>query len=81
MAVQYPWHTMKIFNKNKGLEGIGIAQERGVRFRYMIQEEAKRRAKIFGGRKAIFLQRAWRTNSLGSLRMLVRREGSKDISS
>ena len=48
MAVQYPWHVMKIFNKNKGLEGIGIARERGVRFRYMIQEEAKRRARILG---------------------------------
>jgi len=46
MAVQYPWHAMKIFNKNKGLTGIGIARERGVRFRYMIQEEVKRRATV-----------------------------------
>ena len=46
MAVQYPWHVMKIFNKNKGLAGISIARERGVLFRYMIQEEAKRRARI-----------------------------------
>jgi transposase InsO family protein len=37
---------MKIFNKNKGTVGIRIAKERGVRFRYMIQEEAIRRAKI-----------------------------------
>lgn len=46
MAVQYPLGLMKIFNKNKGLDGVGTALERGVRFRYMIQEEAKRRAKI-----------------------------------
>lgn len=46
MAVQHPWHAMKIFNKNKGVKGIRIAKERGVRFRYMIQEEAKRRATI-----------------------------------
>ena len=40
MAVQYLWYIMKIFNKNKGLQGIDITLERGVRFRYMIQEEA-----------------------------------------
>jgi hypothetical protein len=37
---------MKIFNKNKGIAGIGIVKERGVRFRYMIQEEAKRRVTV-----------------------------------
>lgn len=46
MAVQVSLGTMKIFNKNKGVLGSGIASERGIRFRYMIQEEAKRRARI-----------------------------------
>jgi transposase InsO family protein len=46
MAVRVSWQPMKIFNKNKGIEGISTAKERGVRFRYMIQEEAKRRATI-----------------------------------
>lgn len=46
MAVQYPIGAMKIFNKNKGVIGSGTASERGIRFRYMIQEEAKRRATI-----------------------------------
>ena len=46
MAVQYPWHVMKIINNNHGLTGSGIASERGIRFRYMIQAEAKRRVFI-----------------------------------
>ena len=46
MAVRASWPTMKIFNKNKGVLGSGTASERGIRFRYMIQEEAKKRATI-----------------------------------
>lgn len=37
---------MQIINKHKNIIGSRIARERGIRFRYMIQEEAKRRAKI-----------------------------------
>lgn len=37
---------MRIFNKNRGIRGSRIASERGVRFRYMITNEAQRRAKI-----------------------------------
>jgi len=37
---------MQIINKYKNIIGSRTARERGVRFRYMIQEEAKRRAKI-----------------------------------
>lgn len=46
MAVQYPWHVMKIINNNHGLTGSGIASERGIRFRSMIQAETKRRVFI-----------------------------------
>lgn len=37
---------MRIFNKNRGVRGSRTAQERHVRFAYMIQKEATRRAKI-----------------------------------
>jgi hypothetical protein len=37
---------MQIINKHKNIVGSRTARERGVRFRYMIQEEAKKRAKI-----------------------------------
>ena len=37
---------MRIFNKNKGIKGSRTAQERHIRFAYMIKEEAKQRAKI-----------------------------------
>jgi transposase InsO family protein len=37
---------MRIFNKNKGVRGSRTAQERHVRFTYMIKDEAKKRAKI-----------------------------------
>ena len=37
---------MRIFNKNKGVRGSRTAQERHIRFTYMIKDEAKQRAKI-----------------------------------
>ena len=37
---------MRIFHKNKGIKGSRTAQERHIRFKYMIKEEAKKRAKI-----------------------------------
>ena len=37
---------MRIFHKNKGVRGSRTAQERHIRFTYMIQDEAKRRAHI-----------------------------------
>lgn len=37
---------MRIFHKNKGVKGSRLAQERHIRFMYMIQEAAKQRAKI-----------------------------------
>jgi len=37
---------MCIFNKNKGVRGSRLAQERHIRFTYMIQDEAKKRAHI-----------------------------------
>jgi len=37
---------MRIFHKNKGVKGSRTAQERHIRFTYMIQDEAKRRAHI-----------------------------------
>ena len=37
---------MAYFNKNRGVIGSRIASERGIRFRYMISEEAKKKASI-----------------------------------
>jgi len=37
---------MRQFNKYRGTKGFGVAAERGIRFRYMIQEIAQRRAVI-----------------------------------
>jgi len=37
---------MRIFNKNSGLRGSRLAQERHIRFTYMIQDEAKKRTLI-----------------------------------
>ena len=37
---------MAYFNKNRGIRGSRTASERGIRFRYMISEEAKQRARI-----------------------------------
>lgn len=37
---------MAYFNRNRGIQGSRTAAERGVRFRYMISEEAQRRSKI-----------------------------------
>ena len=36
---------MRITNINKGIKGTGLIQERALRFKYMIQEEANRRAR------------------------------------
>ncbi|MBI5400507.1 MAG: hypothetical protein HZB12_00090, partial [Candidatus Yonathbacteria bacterium] len=37
---------MRIFNKNKGVNGSAILADRLLRFRYMITEQAQERAKI-----------------------------------
>ena len=37
---------MRIFNRNKGVRGSGILADRLLRFRYMITEQAQKRAKI-----------------------------------
>ena len=50
---------MQIFNINRGVKGSRTIQEHAIRFAYMIQEEAKRRAKIisfwktYGGKATV----------------------------